>query len=400
MRVLMASWAWPTHYTPLVPVAWALRAAGHEVRVASQPALQKTITDSGAVAVPTGPDLDHDEVRRRSMQGLRLTQVPEAPPSGGSTASWSPEAVARLSRVFGVFVAYAEAMADDLLSFARHWRPDLIVYDPTTYAAPLVAATLGIPAVRHVHGVDVTYQAREVVPALLAPLAERLGAGPPDVMGVATIDPCPPSLQIASDLRRIPVRYVPYNGPAVLPDWARDDTRRRRLCVTWGTSTTRLEGSATFLPPRVVAAARDLDTEIVMALTEHDAAAMGELPAGVRVAESLPLHLFVASCSAVVHQGGNGTLLTAARYGVPQLILPQLRDQQFHAGRLADAGAGLSLPPGEADDAAIRDGLRAVLDDPRYTARASQIADEMLATPPPSCAVPELEALACPSLTR
>lgn len=328
------------------------------------------------------------------MADLRLTDVPEAPPPGGSMASWSPDALARVRKVFGVFVAYAEAMADDLLAFARGWQPDLIVYDPTTYAAPLVAAALGIPAVRHVHGVDVTFQAREIVPGLVAPLAGRLGIRTPDIMGLATIDPCPPSMQVPSDVRRIPVRYVPYNGPAVLPDWLRSAPSRRRICVTWGTSTTRLEGNSTFMPPRIIAAARDLDVEIIMALTERDAAVLGEVAAPVKVVKALPLHLFLASCAAAVHQGGNGTLLTAARYGVPQLMLPQLRDQMFHAERLAGTGAGLSVRREEADDTAITGRLEEILGDPKYLASACQLRDEMLTMPPPSWVVPELEALA------
>ncbi|MET9068873.1 hypothetical protein [Streptosporangium sandarakinum] len=58
---------------------------------------------------------------------------------------------------------------------ARHWRPDLVVFEPTSYAGPLVAALLGVPAVRHIHGVDMTYQARDIVPEVLAPTAARLG---------------------------------------------------------------------------------------------------------------------------------------------------------------------------------------------------------------------------------
>ena len=66
---------------------------------------------------------------------------------------WRRDDRDRVRRVFGVFTAYAEAMLDDLFDVAWSWRPDLVVYDPTTYAAPIVAAALGIPAVRHIHGV-------------------------------------------------------------------------------------------------------------------------------------------------------------------------------------------------------------------------------------------------------
>src|SRR5262245_27414949 len=102
MRVLMTSWAWPSHYLPMVPLGWALRAAGHEVRVASQPALGQVITDSGQVAVATGPDLDHEDVHRRVMRNLRLDAVPDAPPPGTSMQRWTPEKRERVRRVFGV----------------------------------------------------------------------------------------------------------------------------------------------------------------------------------------------------------------------------------------------------------------------------------------------------------
>ncbi len=394
MRVLLASWAWTTHYTPLVPLVWALRAAGHEVRVASQPALADVITSSGAVAVPTGPDLDHDEVRQATMRGLRLTDVPEAPPPGGSMAGWSPDARTRVRRVFGVFVAYSEAMAGDLLEFARAWRPDLIVFDPVTYAAPLVAAALGIPAVRHIHGVDVTYQAREIVPDLLAPLAARLGVAVPGIMGKATIDPCPPSMQCPADVRRIPVRFVPYNGPAVLPGWLRAEPSRRRICVTWGTSTTRLSGQPGFLSPQVIAAAADLDVEIIMALTAHDAAALDDVPTWVRVVTSLPLHLILPTCDAVVHQGGNGTILTSALHGIPQLVLPQTPDQIFHTDRLVGTGAAVSRRHDEASAEVIRDRLADILSEPEYHSHAIRLRDEMLSMPAPCAIIPELEKLA------
>src|SRR3954466_3582593 len=199
MRVLMTSLAWPSHYLPMAPLGWALRAAGHEVRVASQPAMSQTITDSGQIAVATGPDLDHAEVHRRVMGGVGLERVPHPPEPGETMRTWNPDARDRGRGVFSVFGAYAEAMLEDLHAYAVRWQPDLIVFDPTTFAAPVVAAALGVPAVRHVHGVDVTYQARDVISELAAPLAHRLGVGEVAVLGQATVDPCPASMQVPSD---------------------------------------------------------------------------------------------------------------------------------------------------------------------------------------------------------
>jgi UDP:flavonoid glycosyltransferase YjiC (YdhE family) len=392
----MTSWAWASHYLPMVPLGWAMRAAGHDVQVASQPALGGVITASGQVAVATGPDLDHAAVHRRVMQGLRLTAVPDAPPPGESTNGWRPEERERVRRVFGVFAAYADAMLDDLYAHARRWRPDLIVFDPTTLAAPAVAAALGIPAVRHIHGVDVTYQARDIMAEWLGPLAARIGVDGVDPLGAATIDPCPPSMQIPAGAARLTTRYIPYNGPAVLPRWLRRPPPRTRVCITWGTSTTRLTGPDSFAPPRVLAALDGLgsDAEVVLALTGADADAMSGLPDRVRVVRDLPLHLLLPHCTLLVHQGGNGTLLTGADHGIPQLVLPQLPDQTFHTGRFVTTGAGLALCGQEATTAAIGDALRDLLGESRYGAAARRLQAEMHGMRTPADLVPVLMDLA------
>ena len=44
--------------------------------------------------------------------------------------------------------------------------------------------------------------------------------------------------------------------------------------------------------------------------------------------------------AAVVHHGGAGTTTTAARAGAPQVVVPQIADQPYWAGRVADLGIG------------------------------------------------------------
>jgi vancomycin aglycone glucosyltransferase len=44
--------------------------------------------------------------------------------------------------------------------------------------------------------------------------------------------------------------------------------------------------------------------------------------------------------AAVVHHGGAGTTMAAARAGAPQLIVPQVADQPYWAGRVAELGIG------------------------------------------------------------
>jgi hypothetical protein len=44
--------------------------------------------------------------------------------------------------------------------------------------------------------------------------------------------------------------------------------------------------------------------------------------------------------AAVVHHGGAGTTTTAVRAGAPQVVVPQIGDQPYWAGRVAELGIG------------------------------------------------------------
>jgi len=389
VRVLVTAWAWSSHYLPLVPTIWALRAAGHEVLVASQPALARTVRDSGAAFVAAGADIDHEALRRRQMRDLTHADVPPAPPPGRTAKVWTADEWTRVSRVFSVFAARSGAMLDDVVRVARRFRPDLVLFEPTTYAGPLVAALLGVPAVRHLHGVDLTYQARDVVPSLIAPLAERLGLGPVDPLGDHTLDPCPPSMQIPTHVERTVLRYVPYNGRSATPPWLLEPPAHPRVCLTWGATSSSL--GAPFLPPKVLTALAGTDLDVVVTVNPADRERLGSPGPGVRIVESLALHLLLPGCAAVIHQGGFGSTLTAAALGVPQLVLPQLVDQTFQAARLEATGAAAVLAA--AEPAAIRDRVGALVHDLAYTRGAGALRDEISNVPAPADIVPDLEKL-------
>src|SRR4051812_46742316 len=143
MRMLFTTWAWPSHYLPMVPLAWAARAAGHEVRIASQPALADTIARSGLTGTLVGRDLDITERFRRDVFALIDRDWKAVTPADIQLMG---------ERATAMFTDLAEAMVDDLVAFAQAWRPDVVVADPLTYAGPIAAAVLGVPAVRHLFG--------------------------------------------------------------------------------------------------------------------------------------------------------------------------------------------------------------------------------------------------------
>lgn len=65
-----------------------------------------------------------------------------------------------------------------------------------------------------------------------------------------------------------------------------------------------------------------------------------------------------ARCAAVVHHGGAGTTTTVTRAGRPQVVVPQVVDQPYFAGRVAELGIGAAhdgpVPTFESLSAALK----------------------------------------------
>ncbi|WP_398979393.1 glycosyltransferase [Streptomyces sp. I05A-00742] len=77
--------------------------------------------------------------------------------------------------------------------------------------------------------------------------------------------------------------------------------------------------------------------------------------------------------AAVVHHGGAGTTTTAALAGAPQVVVPQMYDQHYWAGRVHGLGIGTAHPPVPPTTDSLTDALRRTLH-PDTTARARSVA--------------------------
>ncbi len=377
MRILFCTWAWRSHLFPMVPLAWACRAAGHEVRVASQPGLTPVIRQAGLDAVPVGHDVDVPKFVREYV--LRPGGQPAARRHGRP-------------RALDMLVELADSMVDDLAGQAKRWRPDVLVHELTTWAGPLAAAAIGVPAVRVLYGVDLLERAADFLPDAISPLADRLGLSEVDVRGALTVDPCPPRLQVPTGYRPQPIRYVPYNGPGTVPDPSPPKGTRPRICVTWGTTMAKLEPGR-MLAGRMAKAVEGLDAEIVVAVAEEHTELLAGLPGDVRVLTGVPLDLVLPSCDLVLHHGGAGTTLTAMTHGVPQLVIPQLPDHALHGRQLAATGAGRVIAKEEADPEAVREAAAGLLADTGHRDSAAALAAESRLRPPPADVVGVLEKL-------
>jgi glycosyltransferase (activator-dependent family) len=418
VRVLFTTLSSKANAYPQVPLAWALRAAGHEVCVAGRPDMMDAITSSGLTAVPVGAQTD-----LAAMMGeIRERQDESAP---------TPEELLRVEEVrqerltydymHGTFTALTTVVfrslsprraIDDLVGFARAWRPDLVIRDPLDFAAPIAAKACGAAHARLMYGLDLVGKMRESYlsalrrrpPGLredpleewLAPALAGYGCEFTEdvVMGQWTIDPAPSWLRLPVDHLYIPVRHVSYNGRAVVPGWLREPPKRRRVCLTLGLSHRELLRGNQVSVGELLTAMGELDAEVVATLNA-DQLAGSRVPDNVRAVDFVPLNELLPSCSVVVHQGGTGTMQTAFAHGIPQVIVPHDHwDTVLKAGMVQETGAALSVPEGERFSAAeLRDMVRRVLDEPSFTRSASRLRQLMVGTPSPQEIVPLLERL-------
>ncbi|KMS77323.1 hypothetical protein ACM01_01460 [Streptomyces viridochromogenes] len=388
MRVLFMSTPSPSHFTPMIPLAWALRTAGHDVLVAGQPDVVGPALDAGLPAAEIGDTYDALEaITARLPKGKRPNQA-------GRAQVTDPGALTLVMP----WLMHTRYLMKEYLALAREWGPHLVVSDPMEFSALFIGGMLGVPVVHQRWDIDRSGDepirtARALLGARFARLGLRGELPGPSLV----LDCCPPSVRRAGPEGSGPpvksLRYVPYNGVGTVPGVLAEPAPGR-VAVSLGGLTADLNGVPLFRT--VVDALEGLeDVRPVVTLPARHHAALGPVGAATHVTGPVPLSLFLDSCAAVVHHGGTGTTLTSCLYGLPQLVLPQLGNESVWGACLVDAGLALMLAdPAEQDDpAVVRAAARRLLDDERFAVSARKVAQEMASLPSPAALVPELEAL-------
>ncbi|MFD0364908.1 nucleotide disphospho-sugar-binding domain-containing protein [Nocardia sp. GCM10030253] len=361
------------HLLAMVPFCWALRLAGHDVLVASRSDVTATARRSGLNAVELPAlNVPMDELRTRvdpSMFPLPLFADRDQASGQGlwhiAAQNWHNHAT-----------QYVDVFAD----VARDWGADVVLTDPLATVGRALGAVLDLPVLVHRWGIDPTG----------GPFTERTAALVAESGGaladpVAVLDICPASVQAPDAPPGTPIRFIPFNGTGVLPDWHRNDEGRKRIAVCLGGSTLSLTGPRPLLAI-VESLSEVADAEIVVALSASDRALVGELPERVRVVEEVPLQLFLPGCDLLVHHGGSTTGLTAGWYGLPQLVLPQMFDQFDYARGIVRAGVGRAAedPAAQADTDGLAESIGTLLREPGFRAAAEQVGADIRDAPTPN----------------
>jgi glycosyltransferase (activator-dependent family) len=425
MRVLFTIFPATAHLYPVVPLAWALQSAGHEVVVASHagvvdPGVIANISAAGLTAVPLGTP----EELPAALGPHTGDTKPDRPSLGfdahepEETDGWR-SARAILTGMFRLQYPEPEEagarrpVLDNLVDFARDWRPDLVLWDPLMFPAPIAARVSGAAHARLVWGTDNIAVIHERTKRELAdpdseltehpwlswfgPILERYGLEFEDEMllGQWTLDLTQSRMRAPLDLTYIPVRRVPYTGAASLPDWLHGRPERPRTVLSLGVSRRKIFGKYSGFPMReFFESVSALDIEVVATLNSQQLDAVGTLPDNVRALPYVPLNQVLPTSSAIIHHGGGGTFASAVAFQVPQLVMPLVMwDEMVTARYVARMGAGLVADPESLDVTGLRKQFVQLLEDPSFQLGARRLYDEMLAAPAPKDVVPLLERL-------
>lgn len=373
MRVLITSVGAAGHIFPLVSIAHALRAAGHEILWATPAA--ELVSQTGLPAFDSAPDADIMEIYGKVMTEL------------GYVLQFGRDEYAKTIPMTAQMMAgFAEPVVDRTVEVAQDWRPDLVLHDELDAVGPLVAGKLGVPAVDQVLSVCAYRDIREQTRQHLDDAYDRHGVtGQPEKSAV--LDTRPPSMR-RHDFGGWSMRCLPYNSSGVLPRWLVQEPARPRVAITFGTTIPAFTGLDAFRP--MIEAAGQVDAEFVLASGDADLSVFGELPGNVRGAGWVPLNALLRTCTAMIHHVGGGTALHGLDAGVTHLTLPGTADSWQVSEVITERGLGVEATPAEVD----ADLIRTVLFDPSMRAAAAEVKAEIGAMPTPADLVPRLVALA------
>jgi UDP:flavonoid glycosyltransferase YjiC (YdhE family) len=377
MRILFTFIGGLGHFEPLVPMARAAAAAGHDVAVAGSGGLIARIEDAGFRAFATSPPRPPASPAPRDVTPLAPTDARAAE------------------------VEFAENFADKgarrhataVQEHIRDWRPDVIVRDEADLGSAIAAEVCGVPCAT----VLVLAAGMLVRPELVEPPLVRLRAehGLP--------------LRPASSMLEGGLVLVPFapsfrspESPVPLPEstfWYRPGDRvamtprpeRPRVYATLGTVFNTESGD---LFERLLAGLAEVDADVLVTVGRTvDPAAFGPQPAHVRIEQYVPQAEVLRETDLVVSHGGSGSLTATLAHGLPSVLLPLGADQPHNARRAEELGVARILDAALATAAAVRRAVEEALDDDGIAGRARAVAAEIDGLPGVEATIPLLEGL-------
>jgi MGT family glycosyltransferase len=409
MKFLIASTPSPGHLNPLLAIARGLLDDGHDVTIMTGSAFRARIEASGATfrAFPAGADFDPNDILALAPELKTMEPGPE----------WLRVALQR------VFVDPIPAQYEGIQQALRDDQPDVILAEDMMFGVlPLLlgpranrpAVVLCGSSVLHASRDDgaplffglphATTQAEHDRYADIAKDFDRIvdepvrrqvnetlakfGVGPLSMtlcysgstLADAFLQLTVPSFEFPRAKLPPTIHFVgrPPIVPnqASIPVWANElDGSRKVVLVTQGTVANH--DFSLLVAPTLAALANEKDLLVVVTTGGRPVDTIpGPIPSNARVASFLPFEWMLEKADVFVTNGGYGSVNQALSFGLPIVAAGMTEDKADVTARIEWSGVGINLATNQPSPQAVRDAVRAVLDQPNYRARAQAIAGE------------------------
>lgn len=383
MRILFTFIGGVGHFHPLVPVARAAAAAGHEVAFACSGGPARHVEAAGFRAFATSAS------RPRATDAPARDLTPLAP---------TDRRAAEVEFATNFATTGARRHATAVQEPLRRWRPDVVVRDEADFGSAVAAEVLGVPTATVLVLASGMLVRPDLVGGPLAALRAEHGlpaeSAPTTITGGLVLSPFPPSFRNPASPVPLPAATSFFrSGDAVAT--ATSATARKasrpRVYVTLGTIFNSGSGD---LFERLLDGVADLDADVLVTIgNDLDPAAFGPQPDHVRVERFVSQAEVLGATDLVVSHGGSGSLMATLAHGLPSVLLPLGADQPHNAARAEELGVARTLDTATASPATIRETVGLALADAPGRERARDLAREIAALPPVAHAVPLLEGL-------
>lgn len=388
MNVLFSIIPGHGHFFPCLPLAGALRQAGHRVQFATAASYGEVIRRYGFDAIAAGLDYTQGTVEGDDIRSL-------------------DDNIAHK-----MFVEGPAEMLTSIRSIISTQRPDAILADSFEFGGQVAAEAEGTPwgsvhigvrtssafpgfwpfdfderqAVRDEHSsLERIQRLRES-----AGLARhRLLEGERPYDRSLTLCMAPPSLEAW------PLRWVSHTAHPLRPEIHRSDsddgwleglpTDRPIVAVSFGTLFGRPDLVAT-----AARSARSTGARVIVA-TKWDLGLDDDL---IHTVPWVSTDRLMAVSDVLIHHGGWGSTVAAMASGTPSVVIPLAADQHFQASRLASVGAARSIGFKTLTSDGLQEAVEQVLADPVFLLNARRLQAEIDSMPTAADVVPLVERLA------
>ncbi|MGI8587488.1 MAG: glycosyltransferase [Chloroflexia bacterium] len=384
------------HLHPLVPLARALKEAGHDVAFAVSASLRPPVEAAGFAVFSVGGNMATDPEYQQLKAQLRTM-----PTDLESEVFAYPRIFCGIS---------SRLRTPQLVEVALAWQPDMFIREAGEYAAVIAAEHLGLP-----HAV-VSFAAALKSMAVfereaathLDPVRRNWGLAPDpaltslyrylllaysprsfavqDVGWPAAAGPIPPTTHF--------IRPEVFDNASLdrLPDWVERLPERPTVYVTLGTEVNKEPEFYPVVLQTIIAGLRDAPLNLIVTLgRDKDPADFGPQPDNVHIERYIPQSLLLPRCDLMVMHGGSNSLLAALDIGLPTVVVPLIADQFFNAHVMQNTRLGQVVQLGQLTPAGSRAAVEEVLGNPIYRQNAARLQAEMHALPGQEHAVELIE---------